>query len=136
MDIAGFYDLLTAARQQPDPQRLLFVFAASDVAPDALQAQKDRYESGDGGELTPVLCVDKRPDELTTFAALVEESRNTDKDWRVVFVAAITDYAPTEPDRKRVDGVFDQIMRMIQAGTLGPLLAFDRSGDPLMFKAA
>jgi hypothetical protein len=80
--------------------------------------------------------VDKRPDELTSFSALAKESRNTDKDWQVVFVAAITDYTPDQPDQKRVDGVFQQMIRMIQAGTIGSLMAFDRDGDPLLFKAA
>ena len=35
MNIASFDDLLVAARQQPEPQRLLFVFAGVELPDDA-----------------------------------------------------------------------------------------------------
>ena len=91
MDITCFDDLLQAARLQPEHQRLLFVFAASTIPDDATPEQKARHARGEGGELTPVLCVDKTPDELGAFDALVEESRRTGHDWQVVFVAAMAD---------------------------------------------
>jgi hypothetical protein len=47
MDITSFNDLLVVAREQPDPQRLLFVFVASGVAADAPRAQKVRHERGE-----------------------------------------------------------------------------------------
>ncbi len=134
MNIASFDDLLQAARHQPEPQRLLFVFAAASVREDASPVQKALHASGTGGELTPVLCVDKRPDELADFSALVEESRATGKDWHVVFVGAMGDrptpLAGTDP---MVDDALRHIMQMIRYGTTGSLLAFDRRGDPLVF---
>ncbi|CDS53277.1 FIG00933811: hypothetical protein [Polaromonas sp. CG9_12] len=74
MDISTFDDLLQAARAQPDPQRLLFVFAGVELPDDATPAQRERFEAGQGGALVPLMCVDKRPDELASFAALVEEA--------------------------------------------------------------
>ncbi|WP_322995753.1 ribonucleotide reductase subunit alpha [Castellaniella sp.] len=136
MDITCFNDLLQAARQQPEPQRLLFVFASSGVPDDATAAQKASHARGEGGELTPLLCVDKTPAEITDFAALVQESRQTGQDWQVVFVAAMADQTAFLPDNKDVDQAFQRMTQMIKYGTIGSLLAFDRQGDPLMFGAA
>ena len=45
MNIASFDDLLVAARQQPEPQRLLFVFAGVDLPYDATEAQRAAEEA-------------------------------------------------------------------------------------------
>jgi len=55
MDINTFDDLLRAARQQPDPQRLLLVFAGASLSPDASTAQRAAFEAGVGGELAPLM---------------------------------------------------------------------------------
>lgn len=136
MDITSFDDLLQAARLQAEPQRLLFVFASSSVPDDATAAQKEQHARGEGGELTPILCVDKTPDQLRDFAALVEESTHTGHDWHVVFVAAMADQTAFLPENKDVDLAFQRMTQMIKYGTIGSLLAFDRSGDPLQFGAA
>ena len=70
MDISSFDDLLQAARMQPEPQRLLFVFAAVELPDDATPAQRARFEAGQGGALVPLMCVDKTPQELASFEAL------------------------------------------------------------------
>lgn len=49
MDISSFDDLLHAARAQPEPQRLLFVFAAAELPDDATPAQRARFAAGQGG---------------------------------------------------------------------------------------
>ena len=136
MDITCFDDLLQAARLQPEPQRLLFVFAASTVPDDATPEQKARHARGEGGELTPILCVDKTPDELGDFAALAEESRRTGHDWHVVFVGAMADQSAYLPDNKDVDLAFQRMTQMVKYGTVGALLAFDRAGEPIVFGAA
>lgn len=133
MDIHTFDDLLQAARQQPEPQRLLFVFASSSVREDANPAQRARWEQGLGGELTPVLCVDKKPQELAGFAQLVEESRPLGQPWHVVFVGAMADHSAYLPENDDVDAALTQMVRMIRQGTVGGLLPFDRHGDPLVF---
>uniref|UniRef100_UPI00333F6A18 ribonucleotide reductase subunit alpha n=1 Tax=Castellaniella defragrans TaxID=75697 RepID=UPI00333F6A18 len=138
MDITCFDDLLEAARRQPDRQRLLFVFVASAAPADATAAQKAAHARGEGGELTPVLCVDKRPDELNRFAELVAESVHTGKDWHLVFVAAMADVeAPESADgRRRVDEALQRMVQMVKYGTISSLLAFDHDGDPVMFSGA
>jgi hypothetical protein len=71
MNITNFDDLLQAAAMQHEPQRLLFVFAGKELPDDATLAQRVRFEAGQGGALVPLMCVDKAPQELASFAALV-----------------------------------------------------------------
>ena len=46
MTLTCFDDLLSLAREQPEPQRLLFVFAAAGIPEDATPAQRARFEAG------------------------------------------------------------------------------------------
>ena len=85
----SFDDLLAAARAQPEPQRLLLVFARAECPPDATQAERASFERGEGGALAPAVCVDKLPGEIASFAALLEESHAAVPDWRILFVAAM-----------------------------------------------
>ena len=89
MEIASFDDLLHAARAQPEPQRLLFVFAGvgcPTTPPRPARALCGRA----GGALVPLMCVDKAPEEIASFQALAEESGQFGHDWAMVFVAALS----------------------------------------------
>lgn len=46
MDISSFDDLLRAAQQQPEPQRLLFVFASADLPDHSTPEQRARFQAG------------------------------------------------------------------------------------------
>ena len=76
MNITNYADLLKAARQQPEPQRLLFVFTKPELPDGYTEAQQRDFEAGTGGVLTPQMCVDKALDELGDFSDLVKESRS------------------------------------------------------------
>ena len=71
MNIASFTDLLVAARNQDEPQRLLMVFVSAELPEDATSAEQQRHAEGQGGSLRPVLCVDKLPGEVNDFAGLI-----------------------------------------------------------------
>ena len=90
MNITSFADLLTAARQQPEPQRLLLVFARAEMPEKASPEQVERFSARAGGYLSPTVCVDKRPEELDSFEALAEESKTTGQDWDMLFVAGMS----------------------------------------------
>lgn len=123
MNLETFDDLLRAARAQPRPQRLLFVFAAA-VLPDApTQAQRAAFEAGEGGALEPLMCVDKGPDELTDFAALVEESRRFGRDWQIVFAAAMD-----AADERRTGEAIEHVVAAVREGRLAGLMPLDRQG--------
>ena len=70
MSLASFQDLLDAARQQPEPQRLLLVFVRVELPQNATAEQRERFERREGGTLAPCLCVDKTPEEIASFEAL------------------------------------------------------------------
>ena len=77
MQIANFSHFLSAARAQDEVQQLLFVFVVTELPQGHSPDQKRRFEAGQGGALTPVMCVDKHPTELDDFQTLAVESRRT-----------------------------------------------------------
>jgi hypothetical protein len=134
MDISSFEDLVEAARQQPDPQRLLFVFAGAELPEESTPEQRQRFATGAGGALVPLMCVDKTPDELTTFAALAEESRASGPPWTIVFVAGLggrIGHAPTHDD---AEAPLQRMVDAIKSGSRGAYMPFDRDGQPVLFE--
>ena len=128
MDITTFDDLLLAARQQPDPQRLLLVFAGASLPPDASAAQRAEFEAGEGGELAPLMCVDKDPHALASFAALAAEAKTLGPPWMLVFAGALAGQAPLPPSESQVEAALEQMVEAVRVGDLVPYLAFDREG--------
>ena len=131
MNISNFDDLLLAAREQPEPQRLLFVFARAVLPDDSTPEQRARFEAGEGGALAPLMAVDRTPDDLGTFAALVEESRQFGTDWAVVFVASLPGRAGRAPTSKEADQPLQRMIESIKAGSIGSFIPFDRRGEPV-----
>ncbi len=133
MEITSFDDLLRAAHAQPEPQRLLFVFADAELPDDATPAQRAQFEAGHGGALVPRMCVDKAPHELNSFAALVREAAQFDAagSWSMVFAAALPGtqhHAPTSAD---AEAPLQAMVEAIRAGQLGNYIPFDRQGVPV-----
>ncbi len=133
MDIASFEDLLQAARQQPDPQRLLFVFTRSELPDDATPEQRVRFENGEGGTLAPVMFVDKSLDELRSFAELVEESKHTGQDWSVVFVGCLGGQGGAVPSGDEAQEALELMVKSIQGGIVDRFLAYRPDGEQIRF---
>jgi hypothetical protein len=132
MNIASFDDLLQAARLQAEPQRLLFVFTSAELPQDSTPAQRAHFQSGQGGALVPMMCVDKAPDELKTFADLVDESSQFGGAWSIVFAAALSGMAGVAPSSATAEKALQRMVDAIKAGTLGTFIPFDRQGQPVM----
>lgn len=128
MDITTFDDLLLAARQQAEPQRLLLVFAGASLSPDASAEQRARFEAGEGGELAPLMCVDKDPHALASFAALAAEAETLGPPWTLVFAAALAGRAPLLPSDSQVDAALQQMVEAVRGGDVARYLPFDRQG--------
>lgn len=132
MMIRTFDQLLSAARAQPAPQRLLLVFAAAELDDDATPEQRAAFEAGHGGALVPLMCVDKTPEEIADFAALRAESRHAGPEWAIVFAAALSTDSPGvnggTQESTAATGHLKRMVEAIRRGALGNLLAFDRDG--------
>ena len=128
MNIATFEDLLSAARAQPQPQRLLFVFAAIELPDDATPAQRAGFERGEGGALVPKMCVDKSPDELASFEQLRQEAAGTGQAWGMVFVAAMSGAPGKPPTSGDADQPLQSMVEAIRQGRIQNFIPFDPQG--------
>lgn len=133
MNISSFDDLLSAAREQPEPQRLLFVFANAVLPDDSTPEQRARFEAGQGGALTPLMSVDKAPEDLSTFAALVEESHHFGQDWTIVFVASMSGREGQTPTSEEADLALQRMIESINTGMFSSYIPFDRQGQIMQF---
>lgn len=123
MEINSYDSLLGAARAQAQPQRLLFTFAQAEAAGPAVQ----------GRTLTPVMCVDKLPEDAASFAALERESREMQAHWDVVFVASLDGKDGQPPAAADCEVPLRKMITSIQEGRINNYLAFDRDGELLRF---
>lgn len=129
MNISSFDDLLQAARAQSEPQRLLFVFAGVELPEDSTSAQREGFEAGQGGALVPLMCVDKRPEELASFAELVQESSQFGHDWRMVFAAALSGTLNQAPTSEEAEMPLQRMVEAIKRGEHGAYIPFDPQGQ-------
>ena len=132
MNIATYEELLRAARGQAEPQRLLFVFARAGLPDDSTPEQRADFVAGRGGALEPLMSVDKAPEELGSFAALVDESRQYASDWSIVFVSALAGRDGRAPTGAEADRSLQGMIESIKAGVFGSFIPFDRQGAPLL----
>jgi len=133
MTISSFDDLLRSAREQALAQRLLFVFATAGVPDDATPEQQARFQAGQGGTLTPLMCVDKTPDELASFDTLLDESRQFGQAWDIVFVAALSGSDQAAPTPADAEAPLQRMVESIKAGRIGSYIPFDATGQPVQF---
>lgn len=132
MNISSFDDLLRAAREQPGPQRLLFVFVDAVLPEDSTPEQRARFRAREGGTLIPLMSVDKAPEDLGTFAALAEESRQFGQDWTIVFVAGLSGRGGRAPTSTEADQSLQRMIEAIKTGAFGSFMPFDRQGNPML----
>jgi hypothetical protein len=134
MQITDYESLLSAARQQAEPQRLLFVFLQASLPENPGEEQASRFHSGQGGEFQPVMSVDKTLDELGSFADLVAESERTGQDWQIVLLAALSGRNGVAPGSDEAEQPLKMMMRAVETGgDLSRYMAFDRAGTPVQF---
>lgn len=133
MDISSFDDLLIAARAQPEPQRLLFVFAAVELPDDSTPDQRAGFDAGEGGALVPLMTVDKALADVDSFDALVRESAQMGQDWRIVFAAAMSGNDDRSPTSADAELPLQRMVEAIKQGAHDAFIPFDRQGQPVRF---
>jgi hypothetical protein len=135
MNISSYSDLLTAARAQATPQRLLFAFATAQLPVDASIEQRQSYQQQQGGTLTPVMCVDKLIDDLTDFEQLVQESLQTGAHWDLVFVTSMAAQSSVAAEEAATfEAALKKMLAAINQGQVEGFLAFNRDGDLLRLR--
>jgi len=133
MNISSYEDLLNAARQQTEPQRLLFVFTQPELPDGYTETQIKRFHEGKGGVLTPKMVTDKALDELGDFSTLVEESGQTGQDWKIVFVACLDGQGGVMPSSEDAQEPLKKMVEAINNGAVSRYLAYDRDGNQIQF---
>jgi hypothetical protein len=131
--IRSFDDFLSLARREPEPQRLLFVFAAAELPEAATSAQLVAFERNEGGELTPLMCVDKAVAELRNFDALASEAELAGPPWSIVFASALSGRNGAAPSASEIDRSLQRMVDSVRTGQLQSILPFDREGYPVQF---
>lgn len=128
MNISSFDDLLAAARTQPSAQRLLLVFATAGLPDDATAQQRADFDAGHGGTLLPAMCVDKTPQELTSFAAMSLEAAQFDVPWRMVFASSLSGSGQQPPSSDSAQPALERMVESIKLGAFAHMVAFDTQG--------
>lgn len=148
MQISNFQDLLKAAAMQSAAQRLLLVFAGATLPAEASAQQRAEFEAGQGGELAPLMCVDKLPQELSSFAALADEAdqllgANGEhgqhgqqlQRWQIVFVASLSGSPGQAPSAEQADKALAAMVEAIKQGRIDGFIPFNRQGTPVNLQA-
>lgn len=133
MTLSSFEELLDAARHQPQPQRLLFAFATVELPENSTPEQRERFHMGMGGALVPLMCVDKRPEELTSFADLANDANQLSREWRIVFAAALSGSSGNAPSSEAAEAHLQRMVAAIKRGEHGSYMPFDQNGLPVLF---
>jgi hypothetical protein len=129
--IESFDDLLQAARAQDQPQQLLVVFAGAELPADASPVQRAQFDASEGGELAPLMCVDKSAAELQSFGVLATEATRAGPPWVIVFTAALSGRGGQPPSAPDTDAALQHMVGAVEAGRLDGMLPFSRAGVPV-----
>jgi hypothetical protein len=125
VNIQTFDDLLSAARSQPLPQRLLFVFAGVELPDDATPTQRLEFERGEGGALAPQMGLD----ELESFNQLVQEAEAFGQPWGMVFAAALAGTPGRQPGSAEAEQPLQDMVEAIRQGQLHAFIPFNPRGE-------
>ncbi len=114
-----FDDLIRMSAEQDQPQRLLFLFAGIDE----VSTQNDAHN----GALKPLMCVDKLPEELDSFDALVREADSINGEWQLVFIAGLGGQDGKVPSTEDAEPYLNQMTNDLASGaSLARYLVLDR----------
>lgn len=128
--ISSFNELLQAASQQDDAQRLLLLFANA-------ESSSKKHKSTQRGTIEPVMCVDKLPVEIASFEALSEEADAISKDWNFIFIAGLSGKGDVAPTTEEADPYLNKMTNDLASGQdMSQYVVFDRSGGTVMLQAS
>ena len=107
-----------------ESQRLLIMLAQSDIETDD--------EEGMSGTITPVICVDKTADEITTFEDFIAEADAIDSGWDMMFIAGLAGKNNEMPTPEEADPILNKMVNDVMNGQdLSQYLILDRNEAPV-----
>lgn len=125
-----YEELLAMAANQDQPQRLLFLFAK----PEGHNPKKSKKHQK--GHINPIMCVDKLPEEVTSFDALVTEADSIDKEWHFVFISGLSGENNTPPSSDDAEPYLNKMTNDLVTGqNISRYLVLDRHGQPIEMTA-
>lgn len=128
--VSNFQSLITAAKQQSQPQRLLFLFAKAE-AEDSKDSKQQR------GTLSPLMCVDKLPEELTDFATFSDEADNISPEWDFMLAVGLSGQNGVAPTSDEAEPFLNQMIDNLTAGQdLTQYVIFDREDNPVLIQTS
>ncbi|PCK02997.1 MAG: ribonucleotide reductase subunit alpha [Alteromonadaceae bacterium] len=123
--LTSFSDLISYAKQQPTPQRLLFLFANT-------QDAKKTGKHSKSGTIAPVMCVDKLPDEIQSFEDFVKEADQISTQWDFIIIAALSGEGNTPPTSDDAEIHLNKMTNdLTQGQSLASYVIFDRNENPI-----
>lgn len=127
--VSNFQGLISAAKQQPQPQRLLFLFAKAETDDEGNTHQQR-------GTLSPLMCVDKLPDELSSFADFSDEADSISPDWDFMLAAGLSGHNGKAPSSEDAEPFLNQMVSNLTSGQdLSRYIIFDRNDNPVLIQA-
>ncbi|MBL4942106.1 MAG: ribonucleotide reductase subunit alpha [Colwellia sp.] len=125
-----FKELLELTHQQEQPQRLIFLFAKAE------SKNPKKSKKHQQGTISPVMCVDKLPEELTTFTALKKEADSIEKDWTFVFIASLSGENGMTPSQDDAEPFLNKMANDVQTGNnVSRYVIYDREENPIELEA-
>ena len=121
-----FKELLKLTHEQEQPQRLMFLFA------NAESTNSKKSKKHQKGTILPVMCVDKLPEELTTFAALKAEADTIEESWNFVFIASLSGENGMTPSEDDAEPFLNKMVNDVQTGNnVGRYVIYDKDENPI-----
>ncbi len=128
--ISSFDKLLKEDLEQDDPQRLLLLFAKAEISGSKKKKKEKR------GTLTPVMCVDKLPEEIKSFNSLVKEADSISKEWDFLITSSLSGKDGVAPTQDEAEPYLNQMTNgLAQGQDLSKYVIFDRSNHPIVVQA-
>lgn len=128
--ISNFSELLKAAYEQDQPQRLLLLFAKA-------ESSSKKKKQTQHGTLSPVMCVDKLPEDIASFADLSKEADGVSSDWDFVFAVGLSGQNGLAPTEEEAEPFLNKMTNDIASGqNIAQYAIFDRSENPVMLQAS
>jgi len=109
------------------------VFVDVELPPDSTPDQRERFARGEGGALTPRMCVDRSPSDIDSWEALVRDADAQSDQWRMVMVAALAGQPGRPPANEQIERALNQMVMSIHQGQIQAFVPFDRQGQVVHF---